>query len=94
MHLARMGLQFVVHPHGFVVHTPHNTSRAFVTMKTLGLWDELELVYQDMKRSLAGGAYPPAARYACGDHLLGPLMASADGFGVRPRVTDQGWQDT
>ena len=84
MHLARMGLKFVVHPRGFLVHAPHPTASAFFSMTTLGLWDELDRVYQDMKHSLARGAYLPHARYACGDHLLGPLMASVDSFGMRP----------
>ena len=77
LHLARLGLRFVVHPRAFVVHSPHPRARAWQVTHKTGLWDQLAELYAEVKGGLEGGNYAPAARYACGEHLLGPMLGPA-----------------
>ena len=74
LHLHSLGLRFVAHPNAFVVHSPHPRARTWKVTRKTGLWDQLAAIYDDVKAALARGSYVPASLYACGDHLVGPLL--------------------
>lgn len=78
LHLAQMGLQFVVHPRAFTVHSPHPRARTWKITHSTGLWDQLAALYDEVKGGLEAQTYVPAALYACGAHRLGPLLTDAD----------------
>lgn len=76
LHLAQMGLQFVVHPRAFAVHAPHPRARTWTVTHKTGLWDQLADIYDDVREGLAANNYIPVARYSCGAHRLGPLLST------------------
>lgn len=74
LHLAKLGLNFVVHPRGFTVHAPHPRARTWTVTHTTGLWDQLADLFREVKDALDSDTYMPASMYSCNDHELGPLM--------------------
>ncbi|KAG7673702.1 hypothetical protein KSW81_006894 [Nannochloris sp. 'desiccata'] len=74
LHLANLGLQFVVHPRAFVVHSPHPRARTWKVTHTTGLWDQLAELYRQVKEGLESNTYIPSAMYSCGNHVLGPIV--------------------
>lgn len=74
LHLSNLGLQFVVHPGAFVVHSPHPRARTWKVTHTTGLWDQLADLYRDVKEGLEANTYLPASMYACGNHVVGPII--------------------
>ena len=75
MHLAHQGLRFMVHPRAFVVHTPHPKGRSFELNRLSHRWLGLDVVFDEVKAQMEATAYVPAARYACGAHLIGPHLS-------------------
>ena len=74
LHLASLGLQFVVHPRAFVVHSPHPRARTWKVTHTTGLWEQLAELYHRVREGLEADTYVPASMYSCGDHVLGPIV--------------------
>ena len=74
LHLSNLGLQFVVHPGAFVVHSPHPRARTWKVTHTTGLWDQLADLYRDVKDRLEMNTYVPSSLYGCKDHEYGPLL--------------------
>jgi len=79
LHLAQTGMQFVVHPRAFTVHSPHPRARTWKVTHKTGLWDQLAELYNLVKTGLESNTYIPASMYSCGDHVVGPEMTSQDG---------------
>lgn len=74
LHLANLGLQFVVHPRAFVVHSPHPRARTWKVTHKTGLWDQLAELYRQVKEGLEGNTYIPASMYSCSNHVVGPIV--------------------
>jgi hypothetical protein len=74
LHLANLGLQFVVHPRAYVVHAPHPRARTWTVTHTTGLWDQLAELYNGVKEGLEANTYVPASMYSCGNHVVGPIL--------------------
>jgi glycosyltransferase-like protein LARGE len=74
LHLANLGLQFVVHPRAFVVHSPHPRARTWKVTHKTGLWDQLAELYAEVKSGLEANTYTPASMYSCGAHVVGPIL--------------------
>lgn len=74
MHLAKLGLQFIVHPRAFVVHSPHPRARTWKVTHKTGLWDQLAELYRQVKDGLEANKYTPSSLYSCGNHVVGPLI--------------------
>lgn len=74
LHLANLGLKFVVHPRGFVVHSPHPRARTWKVTHKTGLWDQLAELYRQVKEGLEADTYIPASMYSCGSHVVGPVI--------------------
>ena len=74
MHLANLGLQFIVHPRAFVVHSPHPRARTWKVTHKTGLWDQLAELYRQVKDGLEANNYVPSSMYSCGNHVIGPLI--------------------
>lgn len=77
LHLAQMGLQFVVHPRAFAVHAPHPRARTWKVTHKTGLWDQLAAIYDDVRDRLSAKSYVPVARYSCQGHEMGPLLRTS-----------------
>lgn len=75
LHLAQMGMQFMVHPRAFAVHSPHPRARTWKVTHKTGLWDQLATLYHEVKVGLEQNVYTPEAMYSCEDHVVGPLMS-------------------
>lgn len=74
LHLANLGLQFVVHPRAFVVHSPHPRARTWKVTHKTGLWDQLAELYHQVKEGLESNTYIPASMYSCQNHVVGPII--------------------
>lgn len=74
LHLSNLGLQFVVHPGAFVVHSPHPRARTWKVTHTTGLWDQLADLYHDVKERLEANKYIPSSMYSCKNHVIGPII--------------------
>lgn len=74
LHLANLGLQFVVHPRAFVVHSPHPRARTWKVTHKTGLWDQLADLYAEVKLGLETNSYTPASMYSCKNHIVGPII--------------------
>ncbi|GAB4818755.1 hypothetical protein N2152v2_005801 [Parachlorella kessleri] len=81
LHLAQMGMQFIVHPRAFTVHSPHPRARTWKVTHKTGLWDQLATLYHEVKVGLEQNTYVPEAMYSCGRHVLGPQLGSTAASG-------------
>lgn len=79
LHLASLGVQFVIHPHAFAVHAPHPRARTWKVTHTTGLWEQLAAMYDGVRSRVQEGVYVPASRYSCARHVVGPLIVGLDG---------------
>ena len=70
LHLNAVGMQWVVHPRAFAVHSPHPRARTWKVTHKTGLWDQLATLYDDVKAGLEAGNYIPSSMYSCGSHLV------------------------
>lgn len=80
LYLSTSGIQFVVHPRAFAVHSPHPRARTWKVTHKTGLWDQLAEIYEQAKEGMYAGSYVPAAMYSCGGHLAGPQSARRPTF--------------
>lgn len=74
LHLAQLGLEFVVHPRAFTVHAPHPRARTWTVTHSTGLWDQLAELFRNVKASLESDTFVPASMYSCRNHVMGPLL--------------------
>lgn len=80
LYLSTSGIQFVVHPRAFTVHSPHPRARTWKVTHKTGLWDQLAEIYDQAKEGMVEGSYIPSAMYSCGEHLAGPQLAKRPTF--------------
>lgn len=78
LHLANLGLDFMVHPRAFVVHSPHPRARTWKVTHKTGLWDQLAELYTEVKTNLEADTYIPSSTYSCGSHVVGPLIPNVN----------------
>ena len=71
LHLAQMGMQFIVHPRAFTVHSPHPRARTWKVTHKTGLWDQVRMWAVGCSRELV----VPASR-PCG-WLTGVFICAA-----------------
>lgn len=41
LHMWKLGVQYVVTPHGYVVHSPHPKANSWAITKSTGFWDKV-----------------------------------------------------
>ena len=83
LHLAQTGVQFIVHPRAFSVHSPHPRARSWSVTHKTGLWDQLAELYSQVKSGLESSNYIPASMYSCDAHVMGPFMSQDEGTPAR-----------
>lgn len=83
LYLSSSGIQFVVHPRAFAVHSPHPRARTWKVTHKTGLWDQLAEIYDQAKAGMTAGTYLPVSMYSCGEHTAGPLTRTRPSFNTQ-----------
>lgn len=86
LYLSTSGIQFMVHPRAFTVHSPHPRARTWKVTHKTGLWDQLAEIYDQARVGMFEGTYIPVAMFSCGEHTAGPQLARRLTFTPSPQA--------